>query len=121
MPRFLLYPIGGQYLLVAGVALVLFGLLFFGPRRDKARGRRRAVLVGNETLMVFLVLLFFAMIGGMALVSAQEFLTLFVAFELLSLPLVLTFSETLLQSGTASVILTTGTSGAPGLPRFCTF
>jgi NADH-quinone oxidoreductase subunit N len=35
----------------------------------------------------FLVLLFFAMIGGMALVSAQEFLTLFVAFELLSLPL----------------------------------
>jgi NADH-quinone oxidoreductase subunit N len=35
----------------------------------------------------FLILLFFAMIGGMALVSAQEFLTLFVAFELLSLPL----------------------------------
>jgi NADH-quinone oxidoreductase subunit N len=35
----------------------------------------------------FLVLLFFAMIGGMALVGAQEFLTLFVAFELLSLPL----------------------------------
>ena len=35
----------------------------------------------------FLVLLFFAMIGGMALVSAQEYLTLFVAFELLSLPL----------------------------------
>jgi NADH-quinone oxidoreductase subunit N len=35
----------------------------------------------------FLALLFFAMIGGMALVSAREFLTLFVAFELLSLPL----------------------------------
>jgi len=35
----------------------------------------------------FLVLLFFAMIGAMALVSAREFLTLFVAFELLSLPL----------------------------------
>jgi len=35
----------------------------------------------------FLILLLFAIVGGMALVSAQEFLTLFVAFELLSLPL----------------------------------
>jgi NADH-quinone oxidoreductase subunit N len=35
----------------------------------------------------FLVLLLFSMIGAMALVSAREFLTLFVAFELLSLPL----------------------------------
>ena len=33
------------------------------------------------------VLLLFALVGGMALVSAQDFLTLFVAFELLSLPL----------------------------------
>ncbi len=35
----------------------------------------------------FLLLLLFSMVGGMALVSAREFLTLFVAFELLSLPL----------------------------------
>jgi NADH-quinone oxidoreductase subunit N len=35
----------------------------------------------------FLVLLLFALVGGMALVSARDFLTLFVAFELLSLPL----------------------------------
>ncbi|HXV77306.1 MAG TPA: NADH-quinone oxidoreductase subunit N [Candidatus Polarisedimenticolaceae bacterium] len=35
----------------------------------------------------FLTLLLFATVGGMALVSAREFLTLFVAFELLSLPL----------------------------------
>jgi NADH-quinone oxidoreductase subunit N len=35
----------------------------------------------------FLVLLLFAMIGGMALVGAQELLTLYVAFELLSLPI----------------------------------
>lgn len=35
----------------------------------------------------FLVLLLFSMIGATALVSAREFLTLFVAFELLSLPL----------------------------------
>ena len=34
-----------------------------------------------------LVLLLFAAVGGMALCSAREFLTLFVAFELLSLPL----------------------------------
>ena len=34
-----------------------------------------------------LVLLLFATVGGMALASAREFLTLFVAFELLSLPL----------------------------------
>jgi NADH-quinone oxidoreductase subunit N len=35
----------------------------------------------------FLVLLIFAMIGGMALAGARELLTLFVSFELLSLPL----------------------------------
>lgn len=35
----------------------------------------------------FLVLLAFSMIGAMALVSAREFLTLFVAFELLSIPI----------------------------------
>jgi NADH-quinone oxidoreductase subunit N len=34
-----------------------------------------------------IVLLLFATVGGMALVSAREWLTLFVAFELLSLPL----------------------------------
>ncbi len=35
----------------------------------------------------YIVLLLFSMVGAMALVSAREFLTLFVAFELLSLPL----------------------------------
>jgi NADH-quinone oxidoreductase subunit N len=35
----------------------------------------------------FLVLLMFSMIGAMALVSAREFLTLFIAFELLSIPI----------------------------------
>lgn len=34
-----------------------------------------------------IVLILFATVGGMALVSAREYLTLFVAFELLSLPL----------------------------------
>lgn len=35
----------------------------------------------------FLVLLLFSLVGGLALVSAREFLTMFVAFELLSLPI----------------------------------
>jgi len=64
-----------QVLLAAGFLAVLAAY----PYAD----RRGWVQRSGE----FLVLLFFAMIGGMALVSAQEFLTLFVAFELLSLPL----------------------------------
>ena len=64
-----------QVLLVAGFLTVLAAY----PYAD----RRGWVHRSGE----FLVLLFFAMIGGMALVGAQEFLTLFVAFELLSLPI----------------------------------
>ena len=64
-----------QVLLVAGLLAVL-ATHAYADRRGWA-----------ERSGEFLVLLLFAMIGGMALVSAQEFLTLFVAFELLSLPL----------------------------------
>jgi NADH-quinone oxidoreductase subunit N len=64
-----------QILLVAGFLAVLAAY----PYADKRGWSHRS----GE----FLVLLFFAMIGGMALVGAQELLTLFVAFELLSLPL----------------------------------
>jgi NADH-quinone oxidoreductase subunit N len=64
-----------QVLLAAGLLAVLATF----PYADRRGWSRRS----GE----FLVLLFFAMIGGMALVGAQEFLTLFVAFELLSLPL----------------------------------
>jgi len=64
-----------QVLLVAGLLTVLAA----APYAD----RRGWSIRSGE----FLVLLFFAMIGGMALVSARELLTLFVAFELLSLPL----------------------------------
>ena len=64
-----------QILLVAGLLTVLATWSYAGRRGWAHR-------TGE-----FLVLLYFAMIGGMALVSAQEFLTLFVAFELLSLPL----------------------------------
>jgi NADH-quinone oxidoreductase subunit N len=64
-----------QILLVAGLLTVL-ATASYANRRGWA-----------ERTGEFLVLLYFAMLGGMALVSAQEFLTLFVAFELLSLPL----------------------------------
>jgi NADH-quinone oxidoreductase subunit N len=64
-----------QVLLVAGFLTVLATF----PYADRRGWTRRS----GE----FLVLLLFALVGGMSLVSAQDFLTLFVAFELLSLPL----------------------------------
>jgi len=64
-----------QVLLVAGLLTVVATYPYANRRGWASRSAE------------FLVLLFFAMIGGMALVSAREFLTLFVAFELLSLPL----------------------------------
>jgi NADH-quinone oxidoreductase subunit N len=64
-----------QVVLAAGLLTVLATF----PYADRRGWTRRS----GE----FLVLLFFAMIGAMALVSSQELLTLFVSFELLSLPL----------------------------------
>ena len=64
-----------QVLLVAGLLTVVATYPYADRRGWSSRSAE------------FLVLLLFAMIGGMALVSAREFLTLFVAFELLSLPL----------------------------------
>jgi NADH-quinone oxidoreductase subunit N len=64
-----------QILLVAGV----LAMLAAHPYAQRRGWSRRS----GE----FLILLLFAIVGGMALISAQEFLTLFVAFELLSLPL----------------------------------
>ena len=64
-----------QVLLVAGLLTVVAAYPYADRRGWSSRSAE------------FLVLLFFAIIGGMALVSARELLTLFVAFELLSLPL----------------------------------
>lgn len=64
-----------QVVLVAGL-LAVVGAHAFSDRRGW--GRRSGE---------FLVLLCFAMVGALALVSARELLTLFVSFELLSLPL----------------------------------
>lgn len=62
--------------LLAAAALTVLATYPYADRRGWARRSGE-----------FLVLLLFATLGGMSLVSAQEFLTLFVAFELLSLPL----------------------------------
>lgn len=64
-----------KQILLAAAALAV---LAAGPYADKRGWAHRS----GE----FLLLLMFSTIGGMALVSAREFLTLFVAFELLSLP-----------------------------------
>lgn len=63
-------------ILIAAVFLTVAGLYPYARKRGVADRSAEAI-----------VLLLFATVGGMALVSAREFLTLFVAFELLSLPL----------------------------------
>lgn len=63
-------------ILLAAVLLTVMGLYPYARKRAFADRSAEAI-----------VLLLFATVGGMALVSAREFLTLFVAFELLSLPL----------------------------------
>ena len=63
-------------ILLAAVLLAVVGLYPYARKRGIADRSGEA-----------LVLLLFATVGGMALCSAREFLTLFVAFELLSLPL----------------------------------
>ena len=63
-------------ILLGAVLLAVIGLYPYARRRGVADRSGEA-----------LVLLLFATVGGMALTSAREFLTLFVAFELLSLPL----------------------------------
>ena len=63
-------------ILLAAVLLAVVGLYPYARKRGVADRSGEA-----------LVLLLFATVGGMALCSAREFLTLFVAFELLSLPL----------------------------------
>ena len=63
-------------ILLAAVLLAVIGLHPYARKRGVADRSGEA-----------LVLLLFATVGGMALCSARELLTLFVAFELLSLPL----------------------------------
>ena len=63
-------------ILLASTLLAVLGLYPYARRRGISDRSGEAV-----------VLLMFATVGGMALVSARELLTLFVAFELLSLPL----------------------------------
>jgi NADH-quinone oxidoreductase subunit N len=63
-------------ILLAAAFLAVVGMYPYARRRGVADR-------SGESL----VLLLFATVGGMALCSAREFLTLFVAFELLSLPL----------------------------------
>jgi len=63
-------------ILLGAALLAIVGLYPYAKRRGIADRSGESI-----------VLLLFATVGGMALCSAREFLTLFVAFELLSLPL----------------------------------
>ena len=70
------FALFAKRILLAATLLTIVGLYPYARRRGIADRSGEAI-----------VLLLFATVGGMALVSAREFLTLFVAFELLSLPL----------------------------------
>jgi hypothetical protein len=70
------FALFAKRILLAAALLTIVGLYPYARRRGIADRSAEAI-----------VLLLFATVGGMALVSAREFLTLFVAFELLSLPL----------------------------------
>lgn len=56
MMQLSLYPIAGSYLLVAGVAIALLGLLFIGPPRGRISRGRRWLLLGLR-LAVFLLVI----------------------------------------------------------------
>jgi NADH-quinone oxidoreductase subunit N len=70
------FALFAKRILIAAVLLAVAGLYPYARKRGFADRSGEA-----------LVLLLFATVGGMALCSARELLTLFVAFELLSLPL----------------------------------
>ncbi len=70
------FALFAKRVLLASVLLAVVGLYPYAKKRGVEDRSGEA-----------LVLLLFATVGGMALCSAREFLTLFVAFELLSLPL----------------------------------
>ena len=57
MFRLSLYPVFDSYLLVAVVALVLAGLMWFGPSREKTGRRHRVMLVVLRAAVIALVLL----------------------------------------------------------------
>ncbi len=57
MFRLSLYPIFDSYLLVAAVALLLAGLMWFGPNRDKAGQKRRTMLVFLRAAVIALIVL----------------------------------------------------------------
>ena len=57
MFRLSLYPVFDSYLLVAIVALVLVGLMWFGPSRDKLSRRQRGILAAVRAMVIFLVIL----------------------------------------------------------------
>ena len=57
MTRLSLYPIGGSYLLVVGVALLLLGLLYFRPRWKRPGPGGGVVLVVLRAAVIILVVL----------------------------------------------------------------
>lgn len=57
MFRFSLYPIGDSYLLVAAVALMLGGLLAWGPAQSKTTPFRRNLLVAIRVVVIVLIIL----------------------------------------------------------------
>jgi uncharacterized membrane protein len=57
MFRLSFYPVFDSYLMVAVVALLLVGLLWVGPNREKASGIRRAVLVVLRAAVIALIVL----------------------------------------------------------------
>ena len=57
MFRLFFYPVFDSYLLVAAVALLLAGLMWFGPSREKTGRGRRAVIALLRAAVIALVLL----------------------------------------------------------------
>ncbi len=58
MFRLFFYPLFDSYLLVAAVALLLAGLMWFGPSREKiGRGRRLLIALLRAVVIVLLLLL----------------------------------------------------------------
>ena len=58
MFRLFFYPVFDSYLLVAAVALLMAGLMWFGPSRDKVgRGRRWAIALLRSIVIAMALLL----------------------------------------------------------------
>ncbi len=57
MFRIALYPVGGSYLVVVAVALLLLGLLALGPGGDRLSRRQRAILTAMRLAVIVLLIL----------------------------------------------------------------